>query len=330
MLDDYFFDPPHSFAFVLVPDFSMQPVISAIEPLRIANYVAAENLYEYGLYSIDGNPVTSSNGLSLGPCHHVSKIGKNHIVILCSGLNFKHHVNKQLLNWTKMASRFYPVIGGLCTGAQIMAQAGILEGYKCTIHWENISSFQEEYPYIHVTENLYQIDRNRITCSGGIAPIDMMLSIIAHFHGDILASNVADQVLHTLTRKHNDQQRMSLTTRVGTRHPKLIKVIELMHQNLENPLSPAHLSRLVSLSTRQLERLFRRYVGLSPKRYYVELRLKKARQLLLQTNLQISAVSLACGFSSPSHFAKCYRSLYGATPYRERGIQALVTDKPIV
>ena len=131
-------------------------------------------------------------------------------------------------------------------------------------------------------------------------------------------------VLHSPIRHHSEHQRMSLPARIGARHPKLVGIIEKMEENLEEPLSPSLLAKQAGLSTRQLERLFRRYVDRSPKRYYLELRLKKARSLLLQTDMSVINVALACGFASPSHFSKCYRSHYNTTPYRERGTQGMV------
>ena len=148
----------------------------------------------------------------------------------------------------------------------------------------------------------------------------MMLALIASQHGAELAANVAEAILHSPIRHHSEHQRMSLPARIGARHPKLVGIIEEMEDNLEEPLSPSVLAKQAGLSTRQLERLFRRYLDRSPKRYYLELRLKKARSLLLQTDMSVINVALACGFSSPSHFSKCYRAFYGRTPYRERGV----------
>ncbi len=163
------------------------------------------------------------------------------------------------------------------------------------------------------------IDGNRITTAGGTASIDLMLKLIADAHGEDLAGTVADQLIYTSIRTDQDTQRLSVPTRIGVRHPKLGRVIQRMEQAIEDPISPATLARDVGMSTRQLERLFRRYLNRSPKRYYMELRLQKARNLLMQTDMSVINVALACGFTSPSHFSKCYRAQYGTTPYRERG-----------
>ncbi len=193
----------------------------------------------------------------------------------------------------------------------MLAEAGLLDGYKCTIHWENLPGFTEAFPELEATGGLFEIDRDRFTSAGGTTAIDMMLTLIASQHGPDLAAQVAEAILHSPIRHHSENQRMSLPARIGARHPKLVSIIEKMEGCLEDPLSPSVLAKQAGLSTRQLERLFRRYLDRSPKRYYLELRLKKARSLLLQTDLSVINVALACGFSSPSHFSKCYRSFYG-------------------
>jgi len=213
-------------------------------------------------------------------------------------------------------------VGGLCTGAFIMAKAGLLDGKRATIHWENADSFTEEFDEVELTKSVFVIDGNRMTTAGGTSSIDLMLKLIAADHGEDLANSVADQMIYSSIRTDQDTQRLSVPTRIGVRHPKLSSVIQMMENNVEEPISPSLLAKEVGMSTRQLERLFRRYLNRSPKRYYMELRLQKARNLLMQTDMSVINVALACGFASPSHFSKCYRAHYDTTPYRERGSQS--------
>ena len=180
----------------------------------------------------------------------------------------------------------------------------------------------EEFEEVTLTKSVFVVDGNRITTAGGTASIDLMLKLIADHHGEELANAVADILIYSSIRTDHDTQRLSIPTRIGVRHPKLSRVIQLMEGNIEEPISPAVLARDVGMSTRQLERLFRRYLSRSPKRYYMELRLQKARNLLMQTDMTVINVALACGFASPSHFSKCYWSHYDTTPYRERGSHA--------
>jgi AraC family transcriptional regulator, glycine betaine-responsive activator len=311
---------PQTVALVLIPEFTMMPVTSVIEPLRIANRLSEKTLYKWTLHSLDGQPVSASSQISTMANGDLETIHPDATIVVCAGLNVQRHTDKRMLSWLRKTARRGAVIGAVCTGAHILAEAGLLDGYRCTIHWENLPGFSEAFPEINATGGLFEIDGDRFTSAGGTTAIDMMLTMIASQHGPDLAASVAEAILHSPIRHHSENQRMSLPARIGARHPKLVSIIEKMEENLEDPLSPSLLAKQAGLSTRQLERLFRRYLDRSPKRYYLELRLKKARSLLLQTDLSVINVALACGFSSPSHFSKCYRAFYGRTPYRERGV----------
>ena len=194
----------------------------------------------------------------------------------------------------------------------------LLDGHRCTIHWENFDSFREEFPDLSVTQELFELDRTRFTCAGGTAAIDMMLSLIARQRGQDVASSVTDQLIHHRMRDAHERQRMELRARLGVAHPKLIQVVGEMERCIEQPLSCADLAEGVGLSTRQLERLFRKYLGQAPTRYYLGLRLERARHLLLQTSMPILSIGLACGFVSASHFSKCYSEHFSRTPSQER------------
>ncbi len=314
---------PQRIGFILIPNFSLIAFTSAIEPLRLANRVSAKALYQWRLVSADGQPVTSSCGVVLHPEGAPAAAEDCHTVMVCSGVEVHRFADKTLLSWLRRADRRGADIGAVCTGAHILARAGLLDGHRCTIHWENLAGFVEAFPEIEVTTELFEIDRKRFTCSGGTGVIDMMLNVIAMQHGHELAAAVADQFMHERIRDQHDHQRMSLPARLGVRHPKLLAVIELMERNLEEPLTRAELAEAAGLSTRQLERLFRKYLNRSPARHYLELRLNKARLLLLQTNMSVIDVALACGFVSASHFSKCYRDHFGRTPRKERGLPAV-------
>ncbi len=314
---------PQRIAFILVPQFSMIAFTSAVEPLRLANRVSGKELYAWQLFSIDGKPVAASNGIVLHPEGGLEQAQSYGTVVLCSGIDGHRFQDKNLFAWLRRMDRAGADVGALCTGSHVLAHAGLLDGHRCTIHWENLASFAEEFPEIEVTAELFEIDRNRFTCAGGTAALDMILNMIALQHGHELATAVSDQFMHERIRDQHDQQRMALPVRLGVRHPKLISVIKLMEENLEEPLSRAELAEEAGLSSRQLERLFRKYLGRSPARYYVELRLNRARLLLLQTNMSVIDVALACGFVSASHFSKCYRDYFGKTPRHERSRPAI-------
>ncbi len=323
-------DLPQQIALVLIPSFSMIAFTAAVEALRLANRMSGQRLYAWHLFSTDGRAVRASNGIELHTGGDLEKAGGLQTIIVCSGTEVQRFNDKTAFSWLRLMARKGADIGALCTGSHILARAGLLDGYRCTIHWENLAGFTEDFPDLEVTSELFEIDRNRFTCSGGTAAIDLMLNVIARQHGHELAATVADQFMHERIRDHHDHQRMSLPTRLGVRHPKLLAVIERMETNLEEPLSRTELAGDARLSTRQLERLFRKYLNRSPARYYLELRLNKARLLLLQTNMSVIDVALACGFVSASHFSKCYRDFFGRTPRRERGLPAeLDTMEPV-
>jgi len=307
------------FVFVLLPEFTLLSFASAIEPLRVANRMAGHVQYSWLLAGEGGVSATCSNGTSFSLDIGLEEIDREDIVIVCGGLNAEAACSRAVINWLRKVARRGNTVGGLCTAAHVMARAGLLDGRRATIHWENHDSFQEEFPDVDLQRSVFIVDGNRMTTAGGTASIDLMLTLIAADLGVDIAGLVADQLIYSAIRTDRDAQRLSVPTRIGVRHPKLAQVIEIMEENIEEPISPASLARTVGLSTRQLERLFRRYLDRSPKRYYMELRLQKARNLLMQTNMTVINVALACGFASPSHFSKCYRACYNTTPYRERG-----------
>ena len=313
---------PKRYIFVLLDQFTMLCFSSAVEALRIANRMSGHELYSWALAGEGGEMAHCSAGIGYKLDMDLDEMQRDDTIMLCGGINVQAATSKRVLNWLRREARRGATIGGLCTAGYSLAKAGLLDGKRATIHWENQDSFSEEFEDVTLTKSVFVIDGNRITTAGGTASIDLMLKIIANDHGEDLANMVADQLIYTSIRTDQDTQRLSIPTRIGVRHPKLGQVIRMMEQNIEEPISPASLAKDVGMSTRQLERLFRRYLNRSPKRYYMELRLAKARNLLMQTDMSVINVALACGFASPSHFSKCYRAHYDTTPYRERGTQA--------
>lgn len=321
--------PPKRFVFVLLENFTLLPFSSALDSLRLANKMSGQPLFEWALLGESGDEVRCSAGPSFLLDDGFVELNRDDVVLVCGGVNVAQSTTAKLLGWLRREARKGVVIGGICTGSYVLAKAGLLDGKRATIHWENIDGFTEEFLDVDLTKSVYVVDGKRITAAGGTASLDLMLSLIASSHGEDLANAVADQMIYSNIRTENDSQRLSVPTRIGVRHPKLSQVIQKMEANIEEPISPAVLAQEVGMSTRQLERLFRRYLNRSPKRYYMELRLQKARNLLMQTDLSVINVALACGFASPSHFSKCYRSHYNTTPYRERGTRGIepVDDK---
>ncbi len=315
-------DKPKRFVFVLLENFTLLSFASAVECLRIANRMAGRDFYEWRVLGEGGQTMPSSAGATFALDGDLGDLTRDDTVMVCGGIDVQAATTKKLLGWLRREARKGVTVGGLCTAAYTMAKAGLLEGKRATIHWENQDSFSEEFQEVDLTKSVFVVDGNRLTTAGGTSSIDLMLKLVADEHGEELANAVADQLIYSSIRTDQDTQRLSVPTRIGVRHPKLSQVIQMMENNIEEPISPSVLAKDVGMSTRQLERLFRRYLNRSPKRYYMELRLQKARNLLMQTDMSVINVALACGFASPSHFSKCYRAHYETTPYRERGSHA--------
>jgi transcriptional regulator GlxA family with amidase domain len=304
--------------FLLVPQFSMIAFTSAIEPLRLANRAAEKPLYAWRLLSRDGGPVRASNGVEITVDGSYADARNVSAAIVCAGIDVQNSDHRDLMAILRRLSSFGAAIGAVCTGTYVLAKAGLLDGYQSTIHWENYSGLLSEFPHLNVSQELFEIDRKRFTCAGGTAAIDMMLSVIRRDHGHELASQVTDQLIHHRIREASERQRMNLRARLGIAHPKLLAVVALMEQHIEEPLSCPELAKQTGLSTRQLERLFCKYLGHSPTKHYLSIRLEHARFLLQQTSIPILSIGMSCGFVSASHFSKSYKEHFGRTPSAER------------
>ncbi len=306
--------------FLLVPEFSMIAFTASIEPLRTANRMSGKTLYTWQIFTPNNELIAASNGVTIKPSAKLDDCRLDALFV-CAGLNAEKYTSRAILQSLRSAVRKGTALGSLCTGSIALAAAGLLDQYRCTIHWENIEGFVETFPELDVTATLFEIDRGRYTCSGGTAPIDMMLHSISIEHGEELATLCAEQLLHTYVRQAHDQQRMSLQYRTGITHPKLLATIAYMEAHLESPLSQGELSKVVGLSMRQLERLFHSHLDKTPTRYYHELRLKRAQALLLQTPMSIMQVAVATGHGSAAYFTKSYRDYFNRPPSAERRLK---------
>lgn len=309
---------PAHIGFLLIPDFALLAYASAIEPLRAANRLSGRVLYRWSHVSLDGGPATASNGVSIRADHAVGDGTRFDHVFVCAGGNPAAFQHAATFAWLRQLARRGVRLGGVSGGPYILAHANVLTGYRFTIHWEHAPALLEEYPELDLRRSLYEIDRDRLTCSGGTAPLDMMHAVIAREHGSELALAVSEWFLQTHVRSGEGPQRMPLRERLGISHAPLLRVVGRMEQNLETPLERAGLARLAGVSLRQLERLFRQHLGRSLGEHYLMLRLERARDLLRQTSLSVLETALACGFASASHFSRAYRARFGHPPRAER------------
>jgi transcriptional regulator GlxA family with amidase domain len=319
-------DPVHAarlssryrYGFLTLQSYSMIALTSAVEPLRMANRLCKQEVYEWSIVSLDGRPVAASNGLSLSPTVALDHMGPVNVVFVCGGVNVQQAVTRDLLGALRRLAQRHVSLGSLCTGGYALAKAGLLDTYRAAIHWENMSALREEFPRIVFTEQLFAIDRDRYTCSGGIAPLDLMLNMIKDDLGPDIAPLISEQFILDRIRSDQDRQHIPLQAQVGVFHERLIKAAALMEANIEEPMSLDQLASSIGVSRRQIERLFKQHLDQAPTKYYLELRLRRARELLLQTSMSIMDITTACGFQSPPHFSKCYRNVFGYPPSAER------------
>jgi len=309
---------PTHIGFFLIPQFSMLSMSAAVEPLRIANRLSQSILYEWSFYSQDRLPVRASNHIEVAATRDMTDTAGLDALIVVAGIDIKDHDDPGLSKWLRRLSRQSITLGSTSTGSLLLARAKLLHQSPCTIHWENIDSFKEEFPLLNITGELYEMDTHFMTCSGGLSGLDMMLQLITQEHGLALAKDVAEQCIHPSIRDAHTHQRMATQTRLSIHHPGLIKAIELMQSHTEEPLPLAQLAKAAGLSLRQMERLFKHHFGLRPAQYYLDMRLKKAQTLLQQTSLSTFAIATACGFNSTSYLAKRYRLKFLISPRQER------------
>jgi transcriptional regulator GlxA family with amidase domain len=313
---------PQVFVFLLVPGLSMMSLASAIEPLRSLNRLLGREAYQWRLASLDGKPLAASNDIALQALKYESALKDAHYLFVCGGLRIKSDDERRYLAALRQAARRGIPVGSLSTGTYLLARAGLLEGYRCTIHWENRPAFREEFPDINCTKKIYEIDRDRLTCSGGTAAMDLMLHLITEQFGNDLARGVANQFHHERIRNEQDDQRGGYRETMFALPPRLRSAIEIMQRRIENPLTLPGVAKKVGLSPRQLERLFLRYFQVTPLRFYMQLRIELARELLLYSDKPILEIAVSAGFASTSHFATWYRRVFGVRPSELRGRSA--------
>jgi AraC family transcriptional regulator, glycine betaine-responsive activator len=310
--------PPYVVGFYLVPQFPMMAFAAAIEPLRSANRLRAGGLFEWRLYSRDGEPVRASNGCDIAAHGGIEELAALDLLLVCAGTRDAGAADAGLAKWLRALARRGTSIGAISLGAYALARAGLLDGRRCALHWESLAAFAEQFPRIGTTSDIFVVDGNRRTCSGGTAALDMMLHLVAERAGRALANDVSEQFIHPRIRGTHDRQRMPVQSRLGVANDKLIAAIGMMEAAGEEPRPVHEIAAAVALSARQLERLFAKYLQASPSRYYLQVRLERARAMLLQTTKPILDVAVACGFASASHFSRCDRAVYGHRPSDER------------
>jgi len=299
---------------LLLPEFPLYAFVLATEALRVANQNAGERLFSSHLITLDGRPVPAGNGMTVVPDLAIGDAPFLPTVIVFACNHPEKHVSRKLLAWLRRLDRHGALLGAVDTGQFALAEAGLLDSYVVTLHWEAMSLFKERHPRIELRETLFAIDRNRITCAGGMATLDMMLHLIANRHGRSLAEVTANGLVHGRIRHDSEQQRASADEALGVINHRLAGIVQTMEAHLETPLSTEQLAARAGISVRQIERLMRETLGETPSRYYLKLRLQAARNHLFYGDLPIQDIAHTCGFSSPSVLSRAFKSHFGVSP----------------
>ncbi len=309
---------PCRIAFLLLDNFTMISLASAIDPLRMANQLSGKILYDWFTITEDGQPVRASDGLNITPEYAIGNAVNADILVVAGGVSVAQATTSKITAWLRHLSRQGYTLGSTCTGAYALAEAGLLNGFTCSTHWEYLKPLQEDYPQVRCSDQLFSIDEKRMTASGGTAPMDMMLHMIGISHGAKLAVAISEMFVQERIRSDCDSQKVPLRNALGTSQPKLVEVVGIMEAHIEDTLTVLEIASRVELSRRQLERLFKKYLNCSPSSFYLDMRLQRARQLLIQTSMPVLEIGIACGFCSQSHFSKVYHERMGVPPSRQR------------
>lgn len=306
--------PPRDFHFLLLPKLTMLAFASAVEPLRIANQVTKRPLYRWYTVTADGAPVRCSNGVRITPDSGFKTLGVKDTIFVCAGVEPQQAGSPLDLAWLRRQRSFGVTMGGICTGAFALARAGMLGDVPFTLHWENQPAFRETYPTLEPTGNLYEIEDRLLTCGGGSAATDMMLELIEAEHGRELALIVADMCIHMRSSNRKAPQKSALSVAIGSRNQHLLNAIQIMHERVEDPVQIEDICEQLAVSRRQIERLFKKYTGVTPSRFYYDLRIERAHALLNETNMSVTEIAVATGFSGSDHLGAQFRKKYGVSP----------------
>lgn len=303
---------------LLLPGFSMLSHASAVEPLLMANQLSGQVLYQVFTLSNGEQPVRSSAQLTCSADYTLENSPSDlDMVLVCAPSPLPYALPASLVEWLRQQNG-RTQLGGLAGGAEVLARVGLLEGYRATLPWQRFAAFSQAYPQVTLSQQLFEIDRDRLTCASGTAALDMMLTIVRQQQGDRLVEQVSEHFMCERIRMADERQHVPLRHRLGHAPQSLVDAVTLMEANIEEPLSTLELAEHLGISRRQLERLFKKYLQAVPSRYYLNLRLQEARKQLRDSDRPAGDIAFATGFSSGAHFSTAYRNHFGLTPREER------------
>jgi AraC family carnitine catabolism transcriptional activator len=305
--------------FIVIPRFNITTLITMIETLRVANYLAPTALFSWEVASFDGTKITASNGMTATVRMANDKVPKADFVFILGSWGTEHYTNRSLTGWLRKRARAGERICGVELGSYIVARAGLLDGKPATTHWSWLNGFKENFDRVDVQESLFTLDKRVMTCSGGLAGVDLMLRLIEEINGSSFSGEIADQMLHHPIRFPTSPQRSTMGRSTETMLPLLREAMTLIENNIEEPLTVPQIAQFLNVSQRQLERQFKKNVGCTVVQFGLLRRLQNARLLLISTELSIRQIATASGFNTLSHFAYSFGKFFGRRPsdYRE-------------
>jgi transcriptional regulator GlxA family with amidase domain len=307
-----------SVGILLLPDFPLMAYACVVEPLRAANTLSGRKLYRWMNFSVNAATVSASNGIEITAHGKAGDDARPDLLLICAGGDPSKFNHPPTLRWLRKLSRLGVQIGGVSGGPYVLGRAGLLDGFRCTIHWEHLPAFVEDFPHAAAERSLFVMDRSRLTCAGGISALDMMHALIEQHHGHDLAAAVSEWFLQTQIRAGSGPQRMSARERFGVVNPTLLRALEYMAARIEAPATREQLAKVANVSIRQLERLFVKHLSVTMKSHYLAIRLDYARSLLKQTSQPILDIAVATGFTTSSHFSREFKKRFKTSPNKDR------------
>ncbi len=306
------------FVFLLIPGFSLVALSCAVDALRAANVESGETLFQWTMVAENVGEVASSSGISIS-CIEIIEDRSIDVLVVCGGERSHLFASSAVDSWLKICGRRHMMIGSISDGAYVVAAAGLFNAHRSTIHWKCQSPYRERFPDLDVRTSIMEIDRNRFSCAGGTASLDLMLHFIAHEKDNEFVGRIADNYFHDVVRNEEQLQPMTSRYRFAARNRTVSDALLIMDAELEAPSPISNIAKRLHVSHRQLDRLFKRYLETSPGQYYRGMRLARAAGLLRQTELSTGEIALGCGFQSSSHLSGHFKSHFGVTPHQYRG-----------
>jgi transcriptional regulator GlxA family with amidase domain len=314
-------ETPFRVGFVLLDGFALMSYASAVEPLRAANLITGQNLYEVKNLPISGARTASSSGAIIGANAFLGEQVDFDLVLVVAGGELRNLAYPRLYHWLNLLASRGVLIGGVSGGPLLLACAGVMRGRRMTLHWEHAPRVESLSNQLIVERSLYVWDRDRLTCAGGTAALDMMQSLIAEQQGAELARKISDWFVHTDIRPGERPQQAGIAQRFDLSDPTVIRAVQAMENHLADPLTLTQLSDIVDVGVRQLNRLFQQHLQISTLAFYRQLRLRKARSLLSDSSLSVSGVAQSTGFANGAHLSKQFRAFFSLSPTAYRKSQ---------